>query len=167
METMALRFASAHADRHEMRNSAVIHRQANASVVGHSRDADSEAAGREAVRAALAGRQPTAEDLVILFTSVDYDVEALYRAAAAEASPAAVVGCTDMGGFTNTEQVPSGCVAAFVSGDERSLGVCHLERDDNDIAGSARHAAQQARDRAGDRYANSVLLLLTGWMTPD
>jgi len=116
---------------------------------------------------ALAGHQPTAEDLIVLFTSVDHDVEALYRAAAAEAAPAGVFGCTSMGGFTNTEQVPSGCVAALLSGDGCSLGVCHVERDDNDIAGSARRAAQEARDRAGDRHANSVLLLLTAGMTPD
>jgi hypothetical protein len=137
------------------------------SGVGHSHLRDSEAAGREAVRTALKGHTPTAEDLVILFTSVDHDVEALYAAAAAEAAPAGVFGCTSTGGFTHTEQVPSGCVAALLAADESSFGVCHSERDDHDIADSARRAAQTARDRAGDRYPNSVLLLLTDGLTPD
>ena len=91
---------------------------------------------------ALEGHEPTADDLVILFTSADYDVEALYPAAAAEAAPAGVFGCTSTGRFTHTEQVPSGCVAALLAADESSFGICHVERDDADIAGSARLAAQ-------------------------
>jgi hypothetical protein len=150
-----------------MRESALTREHTKPSGVGHSQESESAVAGREAVHMALEGHRPTAEDLVVLFTSVDHDVESLYRAAAAAAAPAGVFGCTSMGGFTNDEQVPSGCVAALLSGDESSFGVCHLERDDNDIAGSARRAAQDARDRAGDRHANSVLLLLTGGMTPD
>jgi hypothetical protein len=142
-------------------------RQAPASGVGHSRTPDSAAAGREAVRLALGGREPTTDDLVILFTTVDHDVEALYRAASAEAAPAGVFGCTSTGGFTHSEQVPSGCVAALLAADESSFGVSHVECDDDDVAGSARQAAQAARDGAGDRHPNSVLLLLTHGMTPD
>lgn len=135
--------------------------------VGQSHKAESEAAGREAVRLALAGHQATPEDLVILFTTTDHDVELLYAAAVAEAAPAGVVGCTSTGNFTHTEQVPSGCVAALLAADESSFGVCHVERDDHDIAGSARRAAQGARERAGDEHPNSVLLLLTDGLTPD
>jgi hypothetical protein len=135
--------------------------------VGHSYLADSEAAGRESVRVALTGHQPTAEDVVVLFASIDYDIETLYRAAAAQAAPAGVFGCTSTGGFTDTEQVQSGCVAALLAAEESSFGVCHIERDDNDIAGSARLAADAARQAAGDRHANSVLLLLTDGLTPD
>jgi hypothetical protein len=135
--------------------------------VGHSRLADSEDAGREAVRAALAGHVPTAQDLVLLFTTVDHDCAALYAAAVAEAAPARVFGCTSTGSFTHAEQVPSGCVAALLSARGRSFGVCHVERDDSDIAGSARVAAQKARDQAGDEYSHSVLLLLTDGLTPD
>ncbi len=142
-------------------------RAAVSSGVGHSHLVDSGAAGREAVRTALEGHVPTADDLVILFTSVDHDVEALYAAAVAEAAPAGVFGCTSTGGFTHTEQVPSGCVAALLAADESSFGICHVERDDADIAESARLAAQTARERAGDRYPNSVLLLLSDGLTPD
>lgn len=150
-----------------MGESTLAAKRAASPGVGHSHLIDSQAAGREAVRAALAGRIPTAEDLVILFTTVDHDVDALYAAAVAEAAPAGVFGCSSTGGFTHTEQVPSGCVAALLSAEESSFGVCHVERDDADIAESARLAAQTARDRAGDRYPHSVLLLLTDGLTPD
>jgi hypothetical protein len=116
---------------------------------------------------ALAGHTPTADDLVILFTDPDYDVEALYRAACEEAAPAGVFGCTSMAGFTHSEHVPGGCVAALLAADDTSYGLCHLECDEDDIAGSSRHAAERARARAGDRYANSVLLLLTDGLTRD
>jgi hypothetical protein len=135
--------------------------------VGHSRAAESEAAGREAVRAALEGHQPTAEDLVILLASAEYDIERLYHAAVAEAAPAGVFGCTSTGGFTHSEQVPTGCVAALLRADESSFGVSHVPRSDDDVAGSTRHAVAQARERAGDRHPHSVLLLLTDGMTPD
>jgi hypothetical protein len=141
--------------------------QAGSRGVGLSRATESKAAGREAVRRALEGHVPRATDLVILFTSVEYDIAALYAAAAAEAAPAGVVGCTSTGGFTHAEQVPHGCVAALLAADERSFGVSHVERDDDDIADSARRAVEEARSRAGDRFPHSVLLLLTDGLTPD
>jgi hypothetical protein len=150
-----------------MGNTTFAGRQATPCGVGHSHVSDSEEAGREAVRTALAGYQPTGDDLVILFTSVGYDLEALYAAAAEEAAPAGVFGCTSTGAFTHEEQVPNGCVAALLAADESAFGLCHVEREEDDIAGSARRAAQTARDRAGDRYPNSVLLLLTDGLTPD
>jgi hypothetical protein len=136
-------------------------------LVGHSEAAGSEAAGRDAVRAALRGVVPVAGDLVILFTSANYDIAALHRAAAEEAAPAEIVGCTSTGGFTDDTLVPHGCVAALLRSDESSYGVCHIERDDSDVAESARWAAQTARDRAGDRHPHSVLLLLADGLTPD
>ena len=51
-----------------------------------------------------------------------------------------------------TRRCASGCVAALLRADESSFGVCHVERDDDDIAGSARRAAETARERAGDRH---------------
>ena len=153
-------------DSDEMDPSTVA-QQVTPSGVGHSHVAESEAAGREAVSMALAGHTPTADDLVILFTDPDHDVEAVYRAACAEAAPAGVFGCTSTGGFTHSEQVPGGCVAALLAADDTSFGLCHLECDEDDIAGSSRQAAELARARAGDRYPNSVLLLLTDGLTRD
>jgi hypothetical protein len=150
-----------------MEPSTVAAQQVIPSGVGHSRVAESEAAGREAVSMALAGHTPTADDLVILFTGTDHDVEALYRAAVAEAAPAGVFGCTSTGGFTHAEQVPDGCVAALLAADDCSFGICHLECHEDDIAGSSRRAAELARARAGDRYEHAVLLLLTDGLTRD
>lgn len=136
-------------------------------LAGHSEATESQAAGREAVRAALRGRTVSARDVVILFTSAGYEIDELFRAAADEAAPARVVGCTSSGGFTDETLVPHGCVAALLSGEEGSYGICHVERDDDDVAESARYAAQTARDRAGDHHPHSVLLLLADGLTPD
>ena len=134
---------------------------------GASTAADAESAGREAVRAALGGRIPAAGDLVIIFPSAAYDLEALHRGALAEAGPASVVGCTTVGAFTDEVQVQFGCVAAFLAGDEASFGVCHAERVDADIAESTRQAVELARERAGERHPHSVLILLCDGLTPD
>ncbi len=128
---------------------------------------ESQAAGRRAVRAALGERVPTERDLVIVFTSFDYDLEALHAGAKSEAAPASVVGCTSMGGFTRSEQVPHGCVATLLSGEGRSFGVSHLPWDADDVAGTARAAAEVAKTRAGQSHPHSVLLLLTDGLTPN
>lgn len=135
--------------------------------VGLSSTTESEAAGRTAVRAALQQRVPTERDLVVIFASFDYDLRALYGAAMAEAAPARVVGCTSMGGFTHADQVPHGCVAAFLAGEERRFGVCHMPWEAGDISGSARAAAELAKQRAGSDHPHSALLLLTDGLTPD
>jgi hypothetical protein len=139
----------------------------NPAGVGVSVARDGAAAAREAVTAALAGHRPAAGDLVLLFASADYPAPALHDAAVAAAAPAQVVGCTSTGGFTCTHEVPRGCVAALIPARERSFGICHVHRDEADLAGSAQRAVETARERAGARHANSVLLLLTDGLTPD
>ena len=137
------------------------------SGVGHSHAAESEAAGREAVSMALAGHTPTADDLVILFTDPDYDVEALYRAACAEAAPAGVFGCTSTGGFTHSEQVPGGCVAALLAPTTRR-SACAMSSATRTTSPAPRGTPPSRRaTRAGDRHPNSVLLLLTDGLTRD
>jgi hypothetical protein len=134
---------------------------------GHSAAQDADTAGREAVRSALGGRVPAAGDLVVIFPSADYDLEALHRGALEEAGPAAVVGCTTCGSFTDDAQLALGCVAAYLAGGELAFGVCHVERDDADLAGCTRRAAETARDRAGDELAHAVLLLMCDGLTSD
>jgi hypothetical protein len=134
---------------------------------GHSDAEDATTAGRDAVRGALAGRAPATGDLVIIFPSASYDLEAVHEAAMTEAGPASVVGCTTVGAFTADAQLPFGCVAAYIRGDGLSFGVCHLERDDADIAGSTRRAAESARERAGEELEHSVLMLLCDGLTSD
>lgn len=133
--------------------------------VGSSTSADG--AGRAAVLEALNGRTPAAGDLVFLFATSEYDIDALYREAAEAVAPAAVVGCTSCGGYTHEEFVPNGCVAAYLPAERLGVGVCHVERDDADIAGCARRAAQTARERAGEPGAHSVLVMMTDGLTPD
>jgi len=135
--------------------------------VGISEAPDAETAAREAVLGALAGRVPTEHDLVVLFVTADYDVPTLYQAAVAVASPAAVVGCSGTDGLTHHGHVAAGCVAVVLPGDKRSFGVCHVARDEGDIAGSARRATEIARERAGEVHPHSVVLLLTDGLTPD
>jgi len=135
--------------------------------VGHSHALESRDAGRDAVRMALGGRPARAGDLVMIFPNADYDLDALHRAACDEAAPASVVGCTTCGAFTGEAQVTRGCVAIHIASDDISFGICHAERDDDDIAESTRRAAETARRRAGDEHANSVLMLLCDGLTPD
>jgi hypothetical protein len=145
----------------------VAGRDATPDAVGLSVADDTETAAREVVRGALDGREPTVHDVVFIFGNSEYDIPAFYRIACEEAAPARVLGCTGTGELTHRAHVARGCVAALVSGDERSFGVCHVERDDDDIAGSARRATEIARERAGEAHRNSVVVLLTDGLTPD
>jgi hypothetical protein len=134
---------------------------------GHSTASDAREAGREAVRAALGGRAPVAGDLVVIFPSVMYDLEALHAGAMEEAGPAEVVGCTTVGAFTSDLQVPAGVVATHLVGGELSFGVCHVECDREDLPAVTRHAAETARERAGGERYDSALMLLCDALTPD
>lgn len=150
-----------------MLNPNAIDESTHVGGVGHSEAADAATAGRESVRSALAGRTPASGDLVLIFPNAAYDLEALHAAAMVEAGPAAVVGCTTVGAFTHEAQVALGCVALFIAAADASFGVCHVERDDADIAGTTRRAAETARDRAGEVYPHSVLMLMCDGLTPD
>jgi hypothetical protein len=134
---------------------------------GHSAAEDAATAARESVRGALGSRTPGAGDLMVVFPSASYDLEALHEAAMSEAGEAQVVGCTTVGAFTDQAQLQTGCVAAYIAGDGLTFGVCHAERDDDDIAGATRRAAQTARDRAGAELEHAVLMLLCDGLTPD
>jgi hypothetical protein len=132
---------------------------------GHSLSRDPIEAAHEAVSAAV--EDPREGDLVLLFANASYDLERLYEAALGTASGASVVGCTTVGQFTSELQVPVGCVAAFLPGDEMSFGVSHLARDDNDVDSFARTVAERARADAGPPSAYSALLLLCDALAPD
>jgi hypothetical protein len=134
---------------------------------GHSTSADAREAGLESVRDALGGRIPAQGDLVIIFPSITYDLDALHAAAMEAAGAASVVGCTTVGAFTSDAQVPNGCVATYIAAGELSFGVCHVERDDADIAAVTRRAAETARDRAGEEGFDSALMLMCDGLTPD
>ena len=135
---------------------------------GSSTAADPAAAGREAVLAALGGRTAGADDLVLLFASVSYDLETLHRAAMEAAAPAPVVGATTVGAFTLADQVATGCVAIVLrGGDDMRFGIAHLARGDDDRAALGRTAAELALERVGEEREHSVLLMLCDALTPD
>jgi hypothetical protein len=148
-------------------NRPATHERTRLRAVGHSEAPDAATAGRESVQRALDGRTPGPGDLVLIFPNAGYDLEALHAGAMEAAGPASVVGCTTVGAFTHEAQVVFGCVAVCIPGDGASFGVCHAERDDADIAGCTRRAAQTARDRAGEEHPHSVLMLLCDGLTPD
>ena len=135
--------------------------------VGHSTASGAADAAHAAIAAALGGRTPSHDDLVLLFPSAHYDIAALHEAALTAAGDAMLVGCTSTGGFTHEAAVPQGVVAAYVPADGARFGVAHMERVEGDIAGTTRRAAELARERAGDRNKHSVLMVLTDGMTPD
>lgn len=135
--------------------------------VGDSSAPDAGASARAAVHAALAGTAPAAGDLVLVFASSRYDVEAVHRAAAAAAAPATVIGCTSSAAFTHDAQVTGGCVAAYLPAAGASFGVAHVERLGDDIAGAARRAAETARERSGDHHPHAVLLMLSDGLAGD
>lgn len=129
---------------------------------------DAATAGRESVLGAIGDRPLGPDDLVLLFPSASYDLEALHAAALTAAAPAAVVGATTVGAFTAVTQVPTGCVAVVLrGGDHTRFGVAHLDRVDDDCAALGRAAAQLALDRVGAQREHSVLLLLCDVLTPD
>lgn len=135
---------------------------------GHSAAADAAEAGREAVARAAGDRPLGAGDLVLIFPSASYDLEALHRAALEAAGPAAVVGATTVGAFTAATQVPSGCVAVILRG-ERGIrfGVAHLDRTGDDCGALGREVAALALERVGEQRAHSVLLMFCDVLTPD
>jgi hypothetical protein len=128
--------------------------------VGHSAADDARTAGHDAVDAALGGARARAGDLVLVFPSVRYDLEALHAAAAERAAPAAVVGATTAGAFTSTASVAGGCVAAHLPGDGLTFGIANASWDRADPVGSALAVCARARDRAGEERPHSTLLLL-------
>jgi hypothetical protein len=135
--------------------------------VGHSEAADAAAAGRDAVRSALAGRRAGAGDLVIIFPSAGYDLAALHAAALEAAAPASVVGASGTGSFTHQGQLEHGCAAAWIPADEMAFGICHVSHGEGRTAAATREAAELARARAGERHPHSVLMLLTDGLTDD
>ena len=140
-------------DSDEMDPSTVA-QQVTPSGVGHSHVAESEAAGREAVQRGARRPPPTADDLVILFTERRLRRRGAVRAPPSRRRrpPASSAAPARAASRTRSRSRAAASPRSWRP-TSASFGLCHLERDDDDIAGSARRAAEQARDRAGDRYA--------------
>lgn len=136
--------------------------------VGRSRNRDSPAAGAEAARAALVGRQPK---LLMVFAGIDHDPAALLDGLREVAAEVPVIGCS-----THGEIAPGGprdgtvvvaaiggpgfavstAVAEAVSGRQRAAG-----------AEVARCAAEVGSSSGQEELPHRVLLLLTDGLVRD
>jgi hypothetical protein len=134
---------------------------------GSSDASDPVQAATDAVRAALAGRSPSAADLVVLFSTIQYDPDQLLAGATRAAGPAQVVGCTAFGAFTADEQVPGGVVAAYLPAGDLTFGVAGVDSIGTDIYAAAKRCTQLAQDRAGGEGEHSVLMMFTDGLAGD
>jgi hypothetical protein len=126
---------------------------------GHSDDPDPARAGREAVASALAGADP---QLVIVFASPSYDLNALAAAARAAAAPAALIGCSSSGEIGPRGSLESSAVAFALGGPGFSAATAAAE-------GHPRAAGEQVAGCLAevDRRAHRVLILLADGLAGD
>ncbi len=134
---------------------------------GISLAGDTDQAATESVRAALDGRAPTGNDLVLVFPTSHYEPQRFLDAAVRAAGPAQVVGCTSYAAFTAEAHVTQGAVAAYLPAAELSFGIAAEGSLSTDIFSTARRCTKSARDRAGGRAEHSVLLLLSDAIAGD
>jgi hypothetical protein len=135
--------------------------------VGYSEASDPLAAAEDACVMALAGRTPGADDLMLLFPTVDYDPVVFFRAARAAVAPAHVAGCSSFSSFTETTLVRRGTVAAFLPGNDLSFGAAGVDGIGRDIYGAAREVTELALDRAGGEGEFGVLMVLSDGLAGD
>src|SRR5690242_8373574 len=117
--------------------------------IGFSRADDPVAAAEEVCATALDGRIPGANDLMVLFATVEYDPRELFAAARGTVAPAHLAGCSSFSSFTNTTLVRRGVVGAFLPGEDLTFGVAGVDPISGHIYSSARDVTQLALDRAG------------------
>jgi hypothetical protein len=135
--------------------------------VGHSRASDPLAAAREAGVMALAGRTPDADDLMVLFPTVEYDPAVFFSAARKIVAPAHVVGCSSFTSFTNTTLVRRGTVAAFIPANGLSFGVAGVDGVGRDIYRAAREVTELALERAGGEDEYGALMVFSDGLAGD
>lgn len=129
--------------------------------VGHVDGLDGATAGRQAVRDALAGRVPA---IVILFSSIGYDLEALVGAAADELPEGTpLAGCTTAGELSGDGPTTSGVVAIAIGGDGIEAAVSVGEGASRDQRGAGATAATAV---LGLGQPNRALLLFSPGLVP-
>ncbi|MEV4639227.1 FIST N-terminal domain-containing protein [Actinoplanes sp. NPDC049548] len=135
--------------------------------VGGSSAGTAEQAAAEAVRAALGGRRPAADDLVLIFPTIEYDPHELLRAARREAGAARVLGCSAFGWLTGAAQGTAGCSAAYLPAAGLSFGVAVADSLGTDLYAVARETTEAARARAGAGHPHNTLLVLSDGLAGD
>ena len=135
--------------------------------IGFSHADDPVAAAEEVCATALGGRVPGANDLMVLFATVEYDPREFFAAARATVAPAHLAGCSSFSSFTNTTLIRRGVVGAFLSGEDLTFGVAGVDRISGHIYTSAREATQLALDRAGGEGEHAALMVLSDGLAGD
>ncbi|MEV6345678.1 FIST N-terminal domain-containing protein [Actinoplanes sp. NPDC051851] len=138
-------------------------------VLGHgsSRNDDAYAAAEECVRQAFGGREPTADDLVLVFPTIHYDPHLFFAAAQRAAGNAQVVGCTAYRSFTSDANLVRGAVALYVPAADLRFGVAIRDGIHRDVFGAAKDATSAARERAGGDAGHSVLMVISDGFAGD
>jgi hypothetical protein len=134
---------------------------------GSSVHADEVVAARECVAAALSGRTPGPDDLLMVHVTVGYEPLRFFEAVAEAAEPARVVGCTAFAAFTSAASVGRGAVALYVPAAELTFGVAAADSISGDLRGAARRVTELARERAGGDGEHSVLMMLSDGLAGD
>jgi hypothetical protein len=134
---------------------------------GSSAHADEVVAARDCVSAALSGRTPGPDDLVIVHVTVEYEPLRFFEAAAEAAAPAQLVGCTAFAAFTSAASVSRGTVALYLPAAELTFGVAAADSVSGDLRGAAGRVTELARERAGGDAEYSVLVMLSDGLAGD
>jgi hypothetical protein len=131
---------------------------------GHSDDQDAFTAGSDATRRAIAGR--TDGQLVVVFCSESYDLEALSKGIKHEAGDVPVIGCSTAGEIATAGPSDASIVVVALGGPGFSVatGAC------SDPSGDLRQATATAVEDcmvAVEPRAHTVILLLTDGLGGD
>ncbi|MDI6104246.1 FIST N-terminal domain-containing protein [Actinoplanes sp. NEAU-A12] len=128
---------------------------------------DPAVAARECVTAALSGRTPGPQDLVMVFSTIEYEPLPFFEAAAEAAGAAQVVGCTAYAGFTSAQSVARGAVATYLPAADLTFGIAAADSVSGDLGRAAKQVTEAARERAGGDGEHSVLLMLSDGLAGD
>ncbi len=135
-----------------------------------SRLDDAAAAGTAAATGAMAGLEGTPAGLVVVYTSMRYDLTALLAAIRAVTGDVPLVGATSSGHFSDGEFLPSGTgVEVLVLGaGPYTFGVASVTGLSGGTGAAGRELARAARDAAGTpRPPYGALLVLADGLSSD
>jgi len=136
---------------------------------GVSEHPDGVIAAREAVSAALHGRVPASQDLIVLFSSTIYDTHAVHESALLAAHGVPLVGCSvsSGGSFAETGSARPGISATHIPAGDTVFGIGSVSDLGSNLADGARRASVIARERAGEVHPHSALMLLSDGLAGD
>ena len=126
---------------------------------GHSDDSDPAQAGREAVTAAISGRDPR---LVLVFASPRYGLDALGQEAQQAAGPANLVGCSAAGQIGPAGATSRGVSAFALGGPGFSVATSACSLTETDPRAAGEKAARCLADVDAQLPHRALILLADG-----